>query len=238
MVFVIVWFVFFYAFCSVLMSAYSKLGSFFHLFLPLTRPYSNVSSCDECVNTPKYWSLVYVPANSMTKNWAQNAKKQIDKQEKGRSILLCVSQSSYFQHSNIHSLSSSMVIISRSFSLVHARMCGIHKQNKGFFEINEWHWLFSFWKETIRSYISFAAHFASIHFISFIHSLRRFFSTLSLVLIIASRRHNTCGNRSAFALANFSLIARVRLFECGRFEWQKCRNQTNYEHVFFYFSVH
>lgn len=70
-------------------------------------------------------------------------------------------------------------------------------------------------------------------FRSFIHSLRRLFFIFSLVLIIASQRNNTWGNRSALTLANFLLIARVWLLECGRFEWQKCRNQTNYKHVFF-----
>lgn len=116
-----------------------------------------------------------------------------------------------------------------AFFLIHARMCGIHKQHKGFFEINEWHWLLNFWKETI----SFAAHFASIHFISFIHLLRLFFIFFHFYNRF-SKAHNTAHvpiDRHSFG--QLLLIARTWSFVCGRFEWQKCRNQTKYEHVFF-----
>lgn len=64
---------------------------------------------------------------------------------------------------DIHFLSASMIIISCADALAflfgcvsrdRGCGCGIYKWNtKGFFEINEWHWLFNFSKETVRLFV-------------------------------------------------------------------------------------
>lgn len=158
-----------FAFFRVLMSLYSKLGSFFSVApsSASSRTNTNIEVC--------------VPPNAR-----HCVKKQIDKQEKGRSILLCVVQSSCSVHF--------IACHHRWLLLAVVRFCrfarGCAAFTKNFFPDFQWMALIvQFERESfgLFSVVLFGCAFC--------------FFAVVFRLIIASRTH--APNRSAFFWASF-----------------------------------
>lgn len=170
---------FFNAFCSVLMSAYSKLGDFF------VCASASTPTQHHGVNTSKSQSLVHIMPNSMkkrrrrTNTLCDETNRQTRKGSKY--FALCLFSHLIF---NIHSLSSSMVIISRiffySFSLACADVRHSQSVQKDFSKsmngIDCWILKRS---DSVLCSVCCAFCFNSFYFIhSCIHSLRRLFFRL------------------------------------------------------------
>lgn len=159
---------------------------------------SNSLWCHECVNTPKYRSLVYVPANSRTKKMCSKCE-ETNRQTRKRVEVFCfvflILFSTFIPCQHRRLLLAAFFLRSRA-DVRHSITAQRIFQNQWMTSIVQ----FQSGNDSLALIFRLLRTSYQFTLLYFIHS---FIAGGFFVLIIASRRYKTCADRSAFFLASF-----------------------------------